>query len=610
MKTRRSCSILFVLLTGLLATGCNTMVTAPGSVVGPGGTGASFSGMVMAGGKPVKAASVQLFAAGTTGNGSVGSALLNGALTTDTGGNFTVPYGYACPATNSQVYLVAKGGSTSSSGGENSSLALMSALGYCTGIAAGSSVVVNEATSVAAVTALAAFYSEGGNIGATSTNAVGLANAFTTAGNLVNVNSGVAPGASVPATLTEPVAKMNTLANALSACAGAAASCAPLFTAATPTSGGAPNNTLDAAFNILRHPANNVAAVYQLASASSVFSPALAAAPPDWMLFATLTGGGISEPTSIAVDAAGSVWVANYTGVVSAFTPAGAALATNGFTGGGMEESWGLAVAQSGNIWVANYASAGAVNNSLGTVTELSSAGAVLTGTNGNFSGGIEWPIALAADTNGNIWVVNNWQSVTLLNSSGVPLSGASGWGVGQLDFPVAAAVDASHNVWVANSSGTNITSISADGSRITSYSCCDGPSGIATDQSGNVWVANYYGNSVSVVSTAGTILSTGITGGGINRPQGIAVDGAGVVWVANYRGNNFSELAAASAIGMVLSPASGFGLDASLLESYSIALDASGNLWVSNFGNSTVTEFIGIAAPVKTPLAGPPQTP
>ena len=129
-------------------------------------------------------------------------------------------------------------------------------------------------------------------------------------------------------------------------------------------------------------------------------------------------------------------------------------------------------------------------------------------------------------------------------------------------------------------------------------------------DQSGNVWAANYYGNSVSVVATTGTILSTGITGGGINHPQGIAVDGAGVVWVANYRGNNLSELAGTSAMGTVLSPASGFGLDASLLESYSIALDASGNLWVSNFGNSTVTEFIGIATPVKTPLAGPPQTP
>jgi hypothetical protein len=608
MMTRRSCFNLFVLLTGLLATGCNSIVTAPGSVVGPGGTGASFSGMVMAAGKPVKAASVQLFAAGTTGNGSAGTALLNGALTTDTGGAFTVPSSYACPASNSQVYLLAKGGSTSSSGGENSSLALMSALGTCSGIATGSSVVVNESTSVAAVTALAAFYSEGGNIGATFTNVVGLANAFTAAGNLVNVNSGIAPGASAPATLTEPVAKLNTLANALSACAGAAA-CAPLFAAATPTSGSAPNNTLDAAFNILRHPANNVAAVYQLASASSVFSPALAAAPPDWMLYATLTGGGVSAPTAIAVDAAGSVWVANYTGAVSAFTSAGAAVSVNGFTGGGMEESWGLAVAPSGNIWVANYASAGGVNSTLGTVTELSSSGAVLSGTSGNFSGGIEWPIALAADTNGNIWVVNNWQSVTLLNSSGVPLSGASGWGVGQLNFPVAAAVDANHNAWVANSSGTHITSISADGSKIASYSCCDGPTGIATDQSGNVWAANYYGNSVSVVATTGTILSTGITGGGINHPQGIAIDGAGVVWVANYRGY-LSELAGTSAMGTVLSPASGFGSDASLLESYSIALDASGNLWVSNYGNSTVTEFIGIATPVKTPLAGPPQTP
>jgi len=591
----------------LLATGCSSVISAP---VGKGGSGVSFSGIVMAAGKPVSASSVQLFAAGTAGNGSAGTTLLDSALTADSEGSFTVPSGYACPASNSQVYLVAKGGSASSNSGENISLALMSALGSCAGLAAGSSVTVNEVTTVAAVAALAAFYSDGGNIGSTSTNAVGLANAFSTAVNLVDVNSGVAPGASVPETLGEPLAKLNTLANALSACAGPAAICASLFAAATPTSGVAPDNTLDAAFNILRHPANNVAAVYQLASASSVFSPALAAAPPDWMLFATLTGGGISEPTTIAVDAAGSIWVADYTGAVSAFTPAGTALSPNGFTGGGLDQSWGLAVAPSGNIWVANYTSAGGVNNGLGTVTEMSSNGAPLAGVDSSSSGGIGWPIALAADTNGNLWVVNNWQTVTLLSSSGAPLSGTTGWGMGQLDFPVAAAVDANHNAWVANQFGNSITSISADGSKIASYSCCDGPSGIATGQRGNVWAANYYGNSVSAVTTAGTILSNGITGGGIDHPQGIAVDGAGEVWVANYRGNNLSELAGASALETVLSPASGFGLDASLLEPYSIALDASGNLWVSNFGNSTVTEFIGIATPVKTPLAGPPQSP
>jgi hypothetical protein len=477
-------------------------------------------------------------------------------------------------------------------------------------MASGTTVVVNEATTVAGAAALAQFYSQGGNIGSTSTNATGLSNAFTTAGNLVSLRSGQAPGASAPATVAEPVAKLNTLANALTACAGAAANCAPLFAAATPTSAAAPDNTLDAAFNILRHPAYNVNAVYQLASVGAVFSPALAAAPADWMLFATLTGGGINEPTTIAVDAAGSVWVADYPGSVSAFTSAGAVLSANGFTGGGLDESWGLAVAPSGNIWVANYASAGGVNSGSGTVTEINSSGAALTGTEGDFSGGINWPIALAADTTGNIWVVNNWQSVVLLNSAGVPLSGGNGWGVGQLDFPVAAAVDGNHNAWVANQSGNNITSISADGSQIASYPCCNGPSAIATDQHGNVWVANYYGDSISVVNTAGTILSNGITGGGIYRPQGIAVDGAGAVWVANYRGNNLSELAGANAMGTVLSPASGYGLDAALLEPYSMALDASGNLWISNFGNSTVTEFIGIATPVKTPLAGPTQAP
>jgi DNA-binding beta-propeller fold protein YncE len=46
------------------------------------------------------------------------------------------------------------------------------------------------------------------------------------------------------------------------------------------------------------------------------------------------------------------------------------------------------------------------------------------------------------------------------------------------------------------------------------------------------------------------------------------------------------------------------------MLEAYGIAVDASGNLWVTNFGDDTLTEFVGIAAPVKTPLLGPPQAP
>jgi len=46
------------------------------------------------------------------------------------------------------------------------------------------------------------------------------------------------------------------------------------------------------------------------------------------------------------------------------------------------------------------------------------------------------------------------------------------------------------------------------------------------------------------------------------------------------------------------------------LIEPYAVAIDASGNAWVSNAGNDTVTEFIGAATPVKTPLVGPPVLP
>ncbi len=89
------------------------------------------------------------------------------------------------------------------------------------------------------------------------------------------MSTGVSPGASLPATLTVSPSKLNTLANALAVCAAASSACGPLFAAATPPSGTEPDNTLDAVFNILSHPANNVAGIYQIASGASVFAPAL-----------------------------------------------------------------------------------------------------------------------------------------------------------------------------------------------------------------------------------------------------------------------------------------------------------------------------------------------
>jgi streptogramin lyase len=157
------------------------------------------------------------------------------------------------------------------------------------------------------------------------------------------------------------------------------------------------------------------------------------------------------------------------------------------------------------------------------------------------------------------------------------------------------------------------VTKLARSGSQFTSYVCCDGPSDLAIDQLGNVWVTNFYGNSISEISSAGTVISnSAYIGGGIDHPQGLAIDGAGNVWIANFRGPSLTKLAGASTAtpGKSLSPAGGFGADADLVEAFAIAIDASGNIWVTSFGSNILTEYVGLASPVHTPLMGPPRLP
>jgi hypothetical protein len=79
-------------------------------------------------------------------------------------------------------------------------------------------------------------------------------------------------------------------------------------------------------------------------------------------------------------------------------------------------------------------------------------------------------------------------------------------------------------------------------------------------------------------------------------------------VWAANYYGNSLAEVAGST--GTLLSPVQGLGLDAPISEPYGLAIDASGNLWLSNAHTNTLTQFVGLAGPVKTPLLGPPVQP
>ncbi|MGH7071685.1 MAG: hypothetical protein ACREFO_16970, partial [Acetobacteraceae bacterium] len=186
---------------------------------------------------------------------------------------------------------------------------------------------------------------------------------------------------------------------------------------------------------------------------------------------------------------------------------------------------------------------------------------------------------------------------------------------------------DASDQVWAANQGANQVSEFAAGGAALSpagGYATAGlaVPQSIAVDPSDDIWVTNAYGDSVTELSDEGTAFSgaSGFTGGGLQSPGGIAIDGAGTVWIANYRGASISALAgapgaagtsgtAAAAPGTPLSPPTGF-VSTSLLLPFALAVDASGDLWVTNFGNDTVTDFVGIAAPVKMPSIGSPQAP
>jgi streptogramin lyase len=403
-------------------------------------------------------------------------------------------------------------------------------------------------------------------------------------------------------------AKLNTLADALAVCVNSdgGAACSPLFSAAT-VSGSVPATTLDAALNIVRNPGSNVGAVFSAAPAEGPFQLPLSAAPDDWTMSITYSGGGLNIPGGVAIDSGGDVLAANYFGgVLSKFSPGGVAASATGIAGAGLSESYGVAVDGSDDVWVTNEQSVSAAGNQRqGSVSEFSPMGAELSGY-GYTGGGIYYPLAVAADSTGGIWIADyGSSSATLLNDDGTVPAGGGRYAASALPFVSAVALDAGHNAWFAvQGDAARVTPLGA----VSSYSCCSGPAGIAVDAGGDVWIADYSASAVVELDSSGAVAHRTILNSGNAGPQGIAVDGAGNVWAANYFGNSVAELSGANAA--VLSPAAGYGRDAPLSEPYGAAIDASGNLWLSNAGADTLTQVVGLASPVRTPLLGPPVQP
>jgi len=362
------------------------------------------------------------------------------------------------------------------------------------------------------------------------------------------------------------------------------------------------------------------------------------------------------EPTGIAVDANGNVFVADsvdYT--VRRISPTGvvtslAGLARDDSTGAAdgtaaarFNSLANTAVGPNGDIYVADTLNS--------TIRKISAAGAVTTlagqaGKTGSVDGTgsaarFDMPYGVAVNGSGTVFVTDAARgTIRQITSAGVvtTLAGdpdaspgyADGTGsAARFDNPNGIAVDSAGNLYVADAGNLVIRKVTPAGAVTTlagtagAAGGADGtganarfqrPTGIAIDATGNLYVADSLGQTIRKISPTGAVTTLagqdGIGGnddgqGGAAQflePSGITVDQSGTIFVTDGINNlirKVSPTGAVSTLGglaQARGSADGIGIESRFARPPGIAVDATGQLFIAS--GTTVR---------KGRLAGPP---
>ena len=442
-----------------------------------------------------------------------------------------------------------------------------------------------------------------------------------------------------PTTTVVPGAMIYTIADILADCINSqnssTAACTRLMGDETFNSV-VPTDTASAAINMAHQPGANVADIYNNMLTDQVWGGYYSPNPPtDFAIGVGYSGGGLTSPTAIAIDASGNAWITDTpapgtAGAVILVGPQGSILSgTSGYACtpgllGPAAIALGPSTLTPETAWVlSTSANITGVPNGGGSCMAVSSPEdhSDLTGWSN--------PISIAAGN--DLYVLdqgqNDLDSFVLANNSSAT---ADAHWQGVFADPDVIALDGAGDVWEADlapdfSTPANIYAINSNGSFLASNSA---PLGLSSDTMAvganqSLWVADSSNNNVVPFATSVTMSSAAATAGspfacptgGIGGPVGVAVDGVGNAWILNLTG---ADIAALSANGTTaLSPDGGScnssprgvqrqrNRDAEQQLPTGIALDPSGDVWVSvQFGPSPVVEFIGMGAPTVTPLA------
>ena len=640
----------------------------------PAQAGVSLTGNIHGGQNPISSATVQLYAAGTTGYGSAATPLFATPLTTDANGGFSTTQSYTCP-TNGEIYIVASGGNPGLGAGvTNAAITLMAAIGTCANLTATPFIQINEVTTVAAIWALQQFAGTTGtamsassttasdNIGTTSTNIQGLANAFQTARVLASPSTGLSPGSDTSSNQTNvEYWHLNTLANIIASCINTngastgptnATTCYTLFNNATSNGTGTgtiPADTFQAALYMAKNPTANVSALAALSSSSAPFQPTDATSVNDFTVGVSYSTSG-HDSRWIAIDQYGNAWITTSGASIVELDPTGNVISTpTSYTPSGgssttIGTSYEVAVDTANNAWftdetkfnifeVDGSTSAGGANGGVGNAVSV---------------GGSSDVEAIVVDGSNNVWAsVTGGHIVGLLSGAYTTLvTGAS-----VTTSPFGMAVDMSNQTKFGNSTLSNGGSFiyAVDSGGCATNITVDGATG---QGGGSIAMAYTTGNGSSIAAGATTPLSyivdvacnnttnvangTNIPGGTASTarvmmasPYGVAFDNSNDMWIVNqnYTSGTTSGTADTSSGHYSLTKVaaqnyggySAFtgaqgaanytftsisGVTGGLNTPYYLAMDGASAAWVANSAGAGVSAFTNAGANI-SPASG-----
>jgi uncharacterized protein (TIGR03437 family) len=366
------------------------------------------------------------------------------------------------------------------------------------------------------------------------------------------------------------------------------------------------------------------------------------------------TSAFLSTPVGVAVDAAGNLYIADYTngrvrkvgnGSIITLAGGGIPVGNNGpAVGAQLGFPTGVAVDAAGDTYIADAYTHSVRKISNGIITTL--AGTYTPGYNGDGPGAstqLDQPIAVVVDPAGKVFFADSLNQRVREVSNGTVTTVAGGGAfyndngpaTGALvPGPVGLALDAAGNLYISDAANNRVREVSNGtirtiaGAGVAGYSGDNGsataarlnqPWGMAVDSAGNLFIADagngrvrkVSGGTITTVAGGGTELGDNIpaTSATLSLPFGVAVDSAGNLFIADA-GRNLIRKVSGGVITTVAGGGFAFGdngpaTDAQLLSPYGIALGPAGKIYVADTANSRIRVLIPQSAgPVLTSVA------